>query len=54
MVYISTMMAFKQSTFRDADRTRLTERLSGVPAVVIDGLISRFTESARGTEACVH
>lgn len=53
VVYISAMMAFRQSTTRDADKSRLAERFPGIPSVVLDGLVSRFAESPRGTEQCV-
>ncbi|KAJ3478951.1 hypothetical protein NLI96_g9400 [Meripilus lineatus] len=47
LVYISTMIAFKQASRTIKDKTALQERLKGVPGVVVDGLVSRFTESAR-------
>ncbi|KAI0632958.1 RNA polymerase I associated factor A49-like protein [Trametes polyzona] len=47
--YISTMMAFLKSSRSLGDKDALQQRLSGVPPIVIDGLISRFTEMERST-----
>ncbi len=47
LIYISSMMAFKQASRNIKDRTALQERLKAVPTAVVDGLVSRFTESAR-------
>ncbi|KAJ8586617.1 RNA polymerase I associated factor, A49-like protein [Rhizopogon salebrosus TDB-379] len=49
LVYIAAMMAFHKSTFKNIDKTVLQQKLAAVPTVVIDGLLSRFTETARGS-----
>lgn len=43
------MLAFRKATFKNFERSTVEERLSGVPGIVIDGLLARFTESSRGT-----
>ncbi|KAG6374130.1 RNA polymerase I associated factor, A49-like protein [Boletus reticuloceps] len=43
------MMAFRNITFRKFDKLIVYEKLSGVPSIIIDGLISRFTETPRGS-----
>jgi hypothetical protein len=35
------------------DRTVILERLAPAPDAVIDGLLSRFTETPRGSSKCV-
>ncbi|KAL1937406.1 hypothetical protein VTO73DRAFT_13742 [Trametes versicolor] len=47
--YISTMMAFNKSSRSVGDKDALQQRLPGVPPIVLDGLISRFTEIERST-----
>ncbi|KAL4253801.1 RPA49/POLR1E RNA polymerase subunit family protein [Abortiporus biennis] len=47
LFYISTMMAFKNASRKLNDRKALERHLRNVPSVIIDGLISRFTETAR-------
>ncbi|RPD77153.1 RNA polymerase I associated factor, A49-like protein [Lentinus tigrinus ALCF2SS1-7] len=47
--YISTMMAFLKNARNVGDKDALQQRLSGVPPIVLDGLISRFTEKERDT-----
>ncbi|KAH9920886.1 RNA polymerase I associated factor A49-like protein [Epithele typhae] len=47
--YISTMMALLKSSRSVGDKDALQQRLTGVPSIVIDGLLSRFTEKERGT-----
>jgi DNA-directed RNA polymerase I subunit RPA49 len=54
LVYIAAMMAFHKSTFKNIDKTVLQQKLAAVPTVVIDGLLSRFTETARGSMEYVH
>ncbi|KAH9476998.1 DNA-directed RNA polymerase I subunit rpa49 [Psilocybe cubensis] len=50
LLYISAMLAFRQTTFQKTiDKEKLYERLSAVPGIVVDGLLSRFTEQARGS-----
>ncbi|KAH7907255.1 Rpa49 subunit specific to nuclear RNA polymerase I [Hygrophoropsis aurantiaca] len=52
LLYISSIFAFRSATFKKIEKTAIQEKLSAVPSVVIDGLLSRFTETARGsTEA---
>ncbi|KAI0712757.1 RNA polymerase I associated factor, A49-like protein [Cerioporus squamosus] len=47
--YISTMMAFLKNARNVGDKDALQQRLSGVPSIVLDGLVSRFTEKERDT-----
>ncbi|KAI0651188.1 RNA polymerase I associated factor A49-like protein [Trametes meyenii] len=47
--YIATMMAFYKNSRNVGDKDALQQRLSGVPPLVIDGLITRFTEAERST-----
>ncbi|KAG8930520.1 DNA-directed RNA polymerase I subunit rpa49 [Tulasnella sp. 418] len=49
LLYISILWSFKLMAFKVHDKSILQERLSGVPYQVIDGLVSRFTESRRGS-----
>ncbi|KAG6836960.1 hypothetical protein H0H93_000352 [Arthromyces matolae] len=49
---ISAMLAFRQELERNrrgASKDLLTEKLPGIPSVVLDGLVARFTESTRGS-----
>jgi DNA-directed RNA polymerase I subunit RPA49 len=52
LVYISYLLAFRglARTLDSADAVRA--RLRGVPAPVLDGLLARFAEAARGSTAC--
>lgn len=52
LYYTSTMLAFHQVSAR-LDKAKLAERLSGVPSIIVDGLLSRFSETARGSTECV-
>jgi len=54
LIYISAMMAFHKCTFKNIDKTAIQSRLSAVPSVVVDGLLSRFTETARGSTEYVY
>ncbi|THG94133.1 hypothetical protein EW026_g7279 [Hermanssonia centrifuga] len=47
LLYISAMFAFKNASKLVNDKQALQERLKGVPSVVVDGLLSRFTETSR-------
>lgn len=47
------MMAFNKSSRSVGDKDTLQQRLPGVPPIVLDGLISRFTEIERSTNKCV-
>ncbi|KAG1733711.1 Rpa49 subunit specific to nuclear RNA polymerase I [Suillus lakei] len=49
LICISTMIAFHKATFKDINKDVIQQRLPMVPSVVIDGLLSRFTETARGS-----
>ncbi|EGO02918.1 hypothetical protein SERLA73DRAFT_165847 [Serpula lacrymans var. lacrymans S7.3] len=49
LLYIAAMLAFRASTFKRIDKQAVHEKLHGVPSVIIDGLLSRFTETARGS-----
>ncbi|KAF5376047.1 hypothetical protein D9615_007665 [Tricholomella constricta] len=51
VLYVSTMLAFRRSTEHGKGVTRdeLSEKLPGVPGVVLDGLLARFTETSRGS-----
>ncbi|KAG1838570.1 Rpa49 subunit specific to nuclear RNA polymerase I [Suillus subalutaceus] len=49
LIYISTMIAFHKATFKNINKDVIQEKLPMVPSVVIDGLLSRFSETARGS-----
>jgi DNA-directed RNA polymerase I subunit RPA49 len=49
LIYISTMIAFHKATFKDINKDVIQQKLPMVPSIVIDGLLSRFTETARGS-----
>ncbi|KAL1745327.1 RNA polymerase I associated factor, A49-like protein [Schizophyllum fasciatum] len=47
--YVSAMLAFRRLlSGRGLEKEALHEKMQGVPAVVVDGLVARFTERARG------
>lgn len=48
-MYVSAMMAFKAAARSVNDKEVLQKKLTGFPQIVIDGLVSRFTESERET-----
>lgn len=49
LLYISAMLAFRQAVQRkDVDKERIYEKLQ-LPTIVVDGLLSRFTEQPRGS-----
>ena len=48
------MMAFHKATFKNIDKAAIQQKLSIVPSIVIDGLLSRFTETPRGSMEYVH
>ncbi|KAF5353231.1 hypothetical protein D9756_008071 [Leucocoprinus leucothites] len=61
LLYISALLAFRNAVEkRDFNPDQLPERLSVLPNIVVDGLISRFTEKARSSTrsvalmACTH
>lgn len=43
------MLQFRNITRWKFEKSDVEEKLSGVPTTVIDGLLSRFTETARGS-----
>lgn len=47
LIYISAMLAFKQISRNVKDKKVIQERMKGVSSTVVDGLVARFTESAR-------
>jgi A49-like RNA polymerase I associated factor len=54
LIYASVMFAFRGVAGRNVpDRTALLERLAPAPEIVVDGLLSRFTETPRGSTKCV-
>jgi len=46
---ISSMFAFYNARRNVSDKEKLQERLSRIPATLLDGLFSKFTDSARGS-----
>jgi DNA-directed RNA polymerase I subunit RPA49 len=50
---ISSMFAFYNARRNVSHKEKLQERLGGVPATLLDGLLSKFSESARGSTKCV-
>ncbi|KAF9468311.1 RNA polymerase I associated factor, A49-like protein [Collybia nuda] len=56
LLYISAMLAFRQVMERNKkgiDKDKMIEKLSSVPGIVIDSLLSRFTEVARDSTSHV-
>ncbi|KAG6868782.1 hypothetical protein C0993_010709 [Termitomyces sp. T159_Od127] len=55
LLYVSAMFAFRRAVEnkKTVSKDELTEKLSVVPAVVLDGLISRFTETSRGSTGLI-
>lgn len=49
LMYISIMMSFRNLTSRKFDKSTVYKKLSAVPSIIIDGLLSRFTETPRGS-----
>ncbi|CAL1698160.1 unnamed protein product [Somion occarium] len=47
MLYISTLFAFRNASKVVNDKVALQKRLRGIPSIIVDALISRFTEGAR-------
>ena len=55
LIYASVTFAFRGVALRNVpERTALLERLAPAPEVVVDGLLARFTETARGSAKCVN
>jgi len=50
---ISAIFAFYSARRNVSDKGKLQERLSRIPATLLDGLLSKFTDSARGSTKCV-
>jgi len=46
---ISSMFAFYNARRNVSDKEKLQERLGRIPATLLDGLLSKFTDSARGS-----
>lgn len=54
LIYASVMFTFRGVIERSVpDRTVILERLTPAPEAVVDGLLSRFTETPRGSTQCV-
>ena len=53
MFAISAMFAFYNARRNVSDKGKLQERLGRIPATLLDGLLSKFTDSARGSTKCV-
>ncbi|KAH9943769.1 RNA polymerase I associated factor, A49-like protein [Amylocystis lapponica] len=51
LLYISTMFAFKMASRLVSKKDELQARLGDVPGIVVDGLLSRFSETARSANA---
>lgn len=49
LYYISCLVAFKNMSFKLTDKNSLEDKLPTVPAIILDGLLSRFTETARSS-----
>ncbi|KAI0092308.1 RNA polymerase I associated factor, A49-like protein [Irpex rosettiformis] len=47
LMYISTLFAFKNASRIIDDKQKLQERLKHVPSIIIDGLLSRFTQTSK-------
>lgn len=47
--YISALMAFYKNSRMIGDKDALQQRLTRIPTLVLDGLISRFSETERST-----
>ncbi len=54
LIYALMMFTFRGVVGRSVpDRTVISERLAPAPEAVVDGLLSRFTETPRGSTKCV-
>lgn len=49
LYYICVMLAFRTVSRDIIEKDKLYEKLAGVPPMVIDSLVVRFTETPRGT-----
>lgn len=53
--YISAMLAFRRTAgHKEVEKAKLEERLSAIPAVILDNLLARFTEFSRESTVCVN
>ena len=53
-MYISAMFSFRLAAHKLCnDKEAMSQRLGGFPSIVVEGLLSRFTETMRGTTECV-
>lgn len=49
------LIAFRRAVGRrEVDRSKVQDHLKNVPDVIIEGLLSRFTESTRGSTEFVY
>lgn len=46
-MYISAMLAFKNAARLVHDKQVLQERMKHTPSIILDGLLSRFTETSK-------
>ena len=54
LIYIAILFAFRAAIGNSPpERPKLIERMSPIPEVIVDALLARFTESARGSSKCV-
>ena len=53
LYYISCLVAFKNISFNLKDQASLQEKLSAVPTIILDGFLSRFTETSRSSSQYV-
>lgn len=51
LLYISTMLAFRNVFYTTFEKDMLYERLGSVPSIIVDSLLSRFAEMARGSSS---
>ena len=52
LLYISAMLAFRQAASRkDISKDQIQEKLSPLPSIIADSLLSRFAEIARGSNS---
>ncbi|KIM29209.1 hypothetical protein M408DRAFT_120522 [Serendipita vermifera MAFF 305830] len=49
LYYISAMFLFRKIVFKSVERSELRDKLQTLPEVIADSLISRFTETTRGS-----
>ena len=54
LLYISAMLAFRQvAQQKSLEKEKVSERLGAVPGVTVESLITRFTETVRGSSRLV-